>query len=274
MTKKKLIVVADDLGASESVNDGIIASFSEGIVTASSLLVGMPNTDDGVKKAKQVNLPMGLHLRLTEGIPLTKGPIEVGLCDRGEFLPPKKFFFRLLKGGRQLVKAIQGEIHAQMNEFLMITSKPDHLNTHHHTHLSPIVLDQILYAAKDLGFPALRWPVESYFEFGSAVRNAEVMAFNLLAYLGQNKINNSGIITTDHFMGIRLMDGRLTISALYDKIVRLPLGVTELMVHPRLCSDATADGVIEAKTLCNHKLKDILNKNKIHLTSFRKAYNI
>ena len=85
-------------------------------------------------------------------------------------------------------------------------------------------------------------------------------------------MNNSGIITTDHFMGIRLMDGRLTISALYDKIVRLPLGVTELMVHPRLCSDATAEGVIEAKTY-NHKLKNILNKNKI-FNIISKACNI
>ena len=75
-------------------------------------------------------------------------------------------------------------------------------------------------------------------------------------------------------MGIRLMDGRLTTSALYDKIVRLPLGVTELMVHPRLCSDAAADGVIEAKTLCNYKLKDILNKNKIKTLNLFKGGNM
>ena len=274
MIRRKLIVVADDLGASEGVNTGIISSFLDGIVTSASLLVGMPFTDDGVKRAKDVDLPLGLHLRLTEGQPLTRGPLEVGLCDGGEFLPPTKLLFRLMKGGSRLEHVIQVEIRAQMNEFLMITSRPDHINTHHHIHLHPLVLKQILYAAKDLGFHALRWPIEPFFGLGKTIRNAEVIALNILAHFGKKTLRESGIITPDHFFGLRLMDGKLTSKALCDTIMKLPQGVTELMVHPAYGNNASPNGVIETRALCHYSIQDIISDNKIFLTTFRGAFNI
>ena len=86
MMRRKLVVVADDLGASMAVNSGVVSSYIDGVVTSASLLVGMPYTADGINRAKDVGLPLGLHLRLTEGPPLTKGPSHYGLCDGGQFL--------------------------------------------------------------------------------------------------------------------------------------------------------------------------------------------
>ncbi len=274
MIKRKLIVVADDLGASKDVNLGIVSSFLDGIVTSASLLIGMPFTDDGVKRAKDVDLPLGLHLRLTEGRPLTKGPIKVGLCDGGEFLPPTQLLFRLMKGGSRLRHVIQAEIRAQMNEFLMISSEPDHINTHHHIHLHPLVLKPMLYAAKEMGFTTLRWPREPFFGTGGIIRNAEVMALNILALLGKKTLRESGIVTPDHFLGLRLMDGKLTSKLLYETIMKLPQGVTELMVHPAYGNNDLTTGVIETNALCHHSIRDIIDENKIFLTSFRGAFNI
>lgn len=269
-----MIVVADDLGASKAVNRGIISSFADGIVSSASLLVGMPYTDDGVKRAKDIDLPLGLHLRLTEGPPLTKGPSDVGLCDAGEFLPPTRLIRRLMKGGSRLAHVIQAEIRAQMNKFLTITSKPDHINTHHHIHIHPLVLKLLLNEAKDLDFPALRWPMEPFFGFGGIKRNSEVMALNILAHFGKKPLRDSGIMTSDHFRGLRLMDGKLNSKILCETIMKIPEGVTELMVHPAYGNNAAPAGEIEAKALCHYSAKDVIIDNNISLTSFRDAYNI
>jgi len=269
--RRKLIVVADDLGASKAVNSGIVSSFVDGIVTSASLLVGMPFTDDGIKKAKDVDLPVGLHLRLTEGPPLTKGPSHVGLCDGDEFLPPIRLLTRLMKGGSQLADVIQAEFRAQMDEFLMITPKPDHINTHHHIHIHPLVLQPLICAVKDLDFPALRWPVEPFLGFGKTKRNGEVMALNILSLLGKKTLRDSGIMTSDHFRGLRLMDGKLNNKILCKTIMKIPKGVTELMVHPAHDNNDTTVGEIEAKALCHSSVQNVINDNNISLSSFRDA---
>ncbi len=269
--RRKLVVVADDLGASMAVNSGVVSSYIDGVVTSASLLVGMPYTADGINRAKDVGLPLGLHLRLTEGPPLTKGPSQYGLCDGGQFLSPIRLLTRLIKGGSQLADVIQAEIRAQMDEFLMITSKPDHINTHHHIHLHPLVLRPLICAARDLDFPALRWPVEPLLGFGKPKRNGEVMALKILALLGKNPLRDSDFMTSDHFRGLRLMDGKLNSKILCQTIMNIPEGVTELMVHPAHGNNATIAGEIEAKALCHSSVQDVINDNNISLSSFRDA---
>lgn len=63
---KKLVVVADDFGLCESVNDGIIDAYNNGIVTELSLMLGSPGTEDAVHKASQQGIDtIGLHCLLT-----------------------------------------------------------------------------------------------------------------------------------------------------------------------------------------------------------------
>ena len=271
--KRKLIVVADDLGVSKAVNRGIISSFVDGIVSSASLLVGMPYTDDGINRAKDVDLPLGLHLRLTEGPPLTKGPSDVGLCDAaGEFLPPIRLVSRLIKGGSRLSAVIHAEIRAQINEFLKITSKPDHINTHHHIHIHPMVLKILLNVVKDLNFPALRWPIEPIFSSGGIKRNSEVIALNTLALFGKKPLLDSGVLTSDHFRGLRLMDGKLNSKILCKTLMKIPEGITELMVHPAYGDNESINGEKETKALCHSSVQSVIRENNISLMSFRDAF--
>lgn len=62
---KKLIVVADDFGLTDSVNKGIVKSYKEGIVTELSLQLYSPGTDNAVQMIKENAIKdVGIHLLL------------------------------------------------------------------------------------------------------------------------------------------------------------------------------------------------------------------
>ena len=268
MTRKKLVVVADDFGESKDVNSRIISSFLDGIVTTASIFVGMPFTDDGVKRAKDVGLSLGLHLRLTEGPPLTKGPIDFGLCNGGEFLPPLQLLKRLMIGGSDFVNVIRDEIRAQMDAFLKYIEKPEHINTHHHIHIHPLILKPLLAVANDYNFPVLRWPTEPVLGKGKLKREIEIITFNILAFYGEKTLNKSGMKSPDHFRGLRLMDGEINSTTLCDTIKNVQDGITELMVHP----GNSYNGEKEIKAICNSNVRNVLSENNISLVTFGDAF--
>ena len=71
----RLIVNADDLGASDVVNDAIFREIEKGRVTSSTFLANGPGVDKAAKAAKQFpHVSFGVHLNLTEYYPLSGDP--------------------------------------------------------------------------------------------------------------------------------------------------------------------------------------------------------
>lgn len=69
--KLYLIVTADDFGYDARRDEGIVECFTKGIVTRASLLVnGSSAKTTAVQLAKDNNIPLGIHLNLTEGEPI------------------------------------------------------------------------------------------------------------------------------------------------------------------------------------------------------------
>ena len=68
----EVVINADDFGYSGPRNKGIIEAFTNGLVSSVSLLINATSTMEAVELAKKFNIPMGLHLNLTEGIPVGK----------------------------------------------------------------------------------------------------------------------------------------------------------------------------------------------------------
>jgi predicted glycoside hydrolase/deacetylase ChbG (UPF0249 family) len=61
----KLVVVADDYGLCESVNNGIMDAHKNGIVTELSLMLGSPATDHALQIAQEQNVTnIGIHMLL------------------------------------------------------------------------------------------------------------------------------------------------------------------------------------------------------------------
>ncbi len=271
---RELIVVADDLGASPGTNRGIFRAHRDGIVSAASLLVGMPSSRGAACGADEQKLPLGLHLRLSAGVPMSTAPRAVGLADEDGFLSLPRVVVRLTAGGEALEEALRAELRAQMDAFLELVPSPDHINSHHHLHLHPAVLGPFLEEANSRGFGALRWPVEQGSAMGNPLRWAEAQAFRMLAGKGRSKLEASGLRTSDHFRGLALMDG-LSAESVLALLRNLPEGCTELMCHPAEPDDELrqfSGGVDrrdqELKALCSPLLRELIDTEGIVLRSF------
>jgi predicted glycoside hydrolase/deacetylase ChbG (UPF0249 family) len=67
INKTKLIINADDLGIGLDRDEGIFELFNNGHISSASILINGNNFINSVNKAKQLRLPLGIHLNLTEG---------------------------------------------------------------------------------------------------------------------------------------------------------------------------------------------------------------
>ena len=263
---RKLVVVADDLGACVATNKGVLQAHREGIVTAASLLVGMPSSKAAAEAAAAQGLPLGLHVRLTTGPPLSPGPATIGLARAGRFCALPQVLARLSLGGAELRRVLIEELRAQVQAFEGLVAQADHINSHHHLHLHPAVLEPFLEVASQAGFPALRWPVERGSSGASPVRWAQAQAFALLARRGRVSLASSGLFTSDHFRGLAAM-GALNAQALAAILRGLPSGLTELMCHP-VAGAVGEPGTQELASLCAVSVRQQLEAESIQLGSF------
>jgi len=123
-----LIVNADDFGADEHVNRGIIQAHARGIVTSASLMVDMPGARAAVRLAgRHPGLSVGLHVDFT-----SKGR-TIDLSDSG---------------------ALQRELSRQLDAFRALTGTlPTHLDSHHHMHRESPAARLFLAVSRDHGIP-------------------------------------------------------------------------------------------------------------------------
>jgi predicted glycoside hydrolase/deacetylase ChbG (UPF0249 family) len=120
MTKRVVIVNADDFGQSNGVNSGVAQAYEHGILTSASLMVRYPAAAKAVEYARDhPALGVGLHL------------------DLGEWL---------LQGGRWTAlyrvadlsntNAVRDELERQLEKFYKLLKRsPTHIDSHQHKHL-------------------------------------------------------------------------------------------------------------------------------------------
>lgn len=125
-----LIVNADDFGASEGINRGIVEAHTRGVLTSTSLMVTGAATEAAVDLAKgHPELGLGLHWDL-DGEQAEPG---IDLEDVG---------------------AVRAELARQLDVFLdLVGSPPTHFDTHHHVHRLPQVGAVVEELAGPFGVP-------------------------------------------------------------------------------------------------------------------------
>jgi predicted glycoside hydrolase/deacetylase ChbG (UPF0249 family) len=117
---KRLIVNADDLGASPGITRGILEAHERGIVTSASLMVETPWSEEAATLARATpRLSVGLHVVLPEGDAARKGALE-----------------------------------RQMARFAALMRRmPTHLDSHHNVHHDPRHLPAFLALARAAALP-------------------------------------------------------------------------------------------------------------------------
>lgn len=268
-----LIVNADDLGSGRPRDRGILAAFSKGIVTSASLLANGPSFASAAREALACGLPLGVHLNLAEGPALT-GPID-GLTDAAGNFPGKSALRALLRTGAPDLAAVRRELLAQVARVSSAGVAPDHLDTHQHCLLFPVLTNLIADVASSSGIRALRWPrpaeppLEGAPLTGSLAE--ELALYRQLAPTAGRTLHARRRWTPDGLWGMPLLN-RLDTASLLATLARIPAGTWELMTHPGYCDPADPFGGVEREAelaaLTAPAVRRLLEARGIRLTSF------
>jgi chitin disaccharide deacetylase len=214
-----VVINADDLGRSESINQAILVSFDLGWVTSATVMANMPGFADACHgvAARKVQDRIGVHLNLTEGQPLSD---LIRLCPRlcgpdGQLGRVRRPLWRL---SRAEIEAIEAEFAAQIDALLAFGVNPSHLDSHHHVHTQWPVCTIVMRLARRYGISAIRLTRNCGSRPGVAKRIYKT-AFNA-------RLAGAGLAQTRHF-------GSAVDAA---SIVRFA-GPVEIMVHPSLDED-------------------------------------
>lgn len=141
----QLICNADDFGLSKGVNLGIIEAYKNGIIRSTTMMAGGVDFDHAVALSKEnPGLKIGVHLTLTSGASV--GGVYQTLTDEtGRF-----FGLGYVEENYQKLDLaeVAAEYEKQITKVINAGIAIDHLDSHHHTHNLPGILDIFLRLAK------------------------------------------------------------------------------------------------------------------------------
>ena len=236
---KRLIITADDFGASLPINEAVEEGHRHGVLSAASLMVGAPAMADAVERARHLPaLGVGLHLTLVDGhpvLPPRQIPSLVGVDGRFANDPVRfgiKLFF-----SPNLQRQTEAEIRAQFERFRATGLPLDHVNGHQHFHMHPVVTRAIARMAPDFGSPPVRIPLEPLRHCWRAAPDRSMQRLaSWLFYAAQTSrmrrcLSATGLPLNDYVFGIN-DSGAMLERRVLQFLDQLPDGVSELYCHP------------------------------------------
>jgi predicted glycoside hydrolase/deacetylase ChbG (UPF0249 family) len=159
--KMLLIVNADDLGASEAVNDETFALMESGLVTSATLMANGPAFEQAAKYSKRFSkCSFGVHLNLTEFRPLSQGKHLAPALRAGEF-------FRELRAQRfsiELRDALEHELMVQVQRVVDAGVPVSHIDSHHFIHSSRKLFSAVKAVQRRFGIRKVRCTREALSE--------------------------------------------------------------------------------------------------------------
>lgn len=243
-----LIVNADDLGRTTGINEGILAGHRDGIVSSATLMVAYPAAAEAAAAlADHPGLGVGLHVQLTGGRPTLPAERVPSLVDEEGRLPRQPDRIAGFEPADVLA-----EVEHQLDLFLDLVGRPPtHLDSHHHSHRVPVVLEALVELARRHGLP---------------VRNSSPVI--------ERRLREAGVVTTDAFVE-RFFGADTGLDTLVSVLDELGPGATELMCHPaRVDDELRADSTYtdarerELATLTHPDARQALIERGIRLATF------
>ena len=217
-----------------AVNEAVARAYSDGVLSAASLMVSGAAVADAVERSRRLpRLGVGLHLVLVDGRPVL--PVEQVpdlVDDNGRFrdnMVAAGISFLWPRVRRQLA----AEIEAQFAAFAATGLTLDHVNAHKHFHLHPVVASEIIRIGRSRGARAVRAPVEPR----RLLRGIEprLPPANRLATIWSRRIarrlRRAGFVVPQAVFGLG-WSGSMNGERLRGVIGRLPDGLSEIYLHP------------------------------------------
>jgi chitin disaccharide deacetylase len=202
---RTLVVNADDFGASEGVNRGIVHAHVHGIVTSTSLMVTGRAREEAAQLAREhPELGVGLHWDLDGD--------RVGL---------------------ENADAVRDELARQLDVFETLVGRPPtHFDSHHHVHRRPEVAPIAQELAAPLGAPLredgrVRYVGGFYGQWEWQVTDLEHVRPEFLIWILHNEVDEGWTeigchpgFVTDDFSSVYLAEREVEVETLTDPRVR------------------------------------------------------
>ena len=162
VSRKRLIVSGDDFGLAESINQGIIDAYRDGILTSASITVPGDAFEDAVERSRDnPGLGIGLHLTLTQENPLLPAERVPSLVAPDGRMPQNPHIFvRKYLAGRINPSDVERGLRAQCEKALAVGLSLTHFDSHGHIHMWPPIFNMTIRLAQEYRLPSIRYPRE------------------------------------------------------------------------------------------------------------------
>lgn len=271
---KYLIINADDFGLTRGVSDAILEAHQDGVLTSTTLMVGLPAAAYAMEQARRYpSLGIGLHLTLTAGRPVSPPERVPSLVGRdGRFV---KDFNRLaLRASRSEIRL---EWEAQIRAMLALGRQPTHLDSHHNVHAYPAFAAIAADLARQFGIGAVRVTRPEDTPWQGRYRGVGPLewAYNHFVARSSSMIDRSGLGRPGHMVGYLADADKLDTERALRIVAHLPEGVAELVSHPgRVDDDLRAitslqdRRELELATILDPRLRQKLKDEGVKLVTF------
>ncbi|XP_070571847.1 carbohydrate deacetylase-like [Ptychodera flava] len=298
---RRLVINGDDFGYCPERNRGIVECFQKKAITSASLMINAVYMNDAVVLAKKHSLPLGLHLNLTEGLPVSQELINKessSLLTSDGYFHGKYGFRESLKKGLIDVEEVRMEIRAQILRFRDVVGEmPLYVDGHQHCHVLSGIRNVFAEVLQECGIGMTRLPIEFGLEkcvwldkaamafFKGIEEDAKIAKEVLLAHGVRHPHGYMGLSTMGSNMSVEHIQSALLTSIKTAEATSAP-GSTltfELMTHPGYpaskniggCGQGpdefacSKDRVHEMDVLKTPKLKQFFSENNVRLCTFR-----
>jgi chitin disaccharide deacetylase len=236
-----LIVNADDLGASEAINDETFALMESGLVTSATLMANGPAFEDAVRQSRRFpNCSFGVHLNLTSFAPLSRSRCLESALRAGELSPE----LAQQKLPVELRRALEEELILQVQTIVDAGVPVTHFDSHHFIHTRHELFFVVKEVQRRFGIRKIRCTLE-VFSKHSMLRTAKRKLFD---YALRNIYNSASPNCWCEFRSF------------YPALVRNQLPnfeCIELLVHP----GTNNAGFVEDITLLKSDWRTLLSPN-------------
>jgi chitin disaccharide deacetylase len=248
---KYLIVNADDYGMASSVSQGIRECHQRGIVTSTTVMIGMNGAAEAVQQAlkETPNLGLGLHVVVAgKAMKPVLPPDQIPTLVR-----PDGLFYDNPVWGEHVslfdADEMTREVNAQFERFVSVAGRlPTHIDSHYHA---------------------------AYYQPASA---AAMRALALKHNLPMRHADPSDLPVVEgiqHNATFFQLDHDQPIEALIEILKNVPEGITELCCHPGYSNDTLFDTdpwttvrEIEVRYVTDSRVQEVIASEQITLCNF------
>ncbi len=227
----RLIINADDVGWRAGRDRGIFRSIEQGVVTSVSLMTNGATFADAVVQLRRSGVGTGVHLNLSEGYSLTG--VVAGLTDDSGCFLGKQRSRAVFAANAYDHAAAYVEMCAQVQRAGDGGIAIDHIDSHQHMFLFPVLTGMMIELCQQFSIAAVRLPLPAECALADppAPLGIELDLYRRRGMIFRRRVRDARLFVPRGLWGMPYLD-RMNERVLRHLLLQMPPGLWELMVHP------------------------------------------